>query len=83
MLPRPPNPLLTKEAAPVEGLTGMLELTNSVPHVKSIMAAAVVYTLETGCERFVAALAKTDMVFRKQLEQLGDVVPGKETPKGK
>lgn len=39
MLPRPP---LTKEAAPVEGVTGPLELTNPAPQVKSIMAAAVV-----------------------------------------
>jgi hypothetical protein len=41
-LPSPPNPLLTKEAAPVEGLTGAVELTNSVPQVTSIIAAAVV-----------------------------------------
>jgi hypothetical protein len=42
MLPSPLDPWLTKEAAPVEGLMGVLELTNCAPQVKSIMAAAVV-----------------------------------------
>jgi hypothetical protein len=42
ILPSPPDPRPTKEAAPVEGLRGALELTNCAPQVKSIMAAAVV-----------------------------------------
>jgi hypothetical protein len=42
MLPSPLDPWLTIEAAPVEGLMGVLELTNCAPQVKSIMAAAVV-----------------------------------------
>lgn len=61
----------------------MLALTKSAPQVRSIIAAALAKTFETGCERFVAALPNADMVSLRHSEQLGAVVPGNETPRGR